>query len=52
MIFQAMNSDWGNISNAAEILGITRQTLQLNLGKYKWHDICNKNNHQQKQEGK
>ena len=52
MIFQAMNRTGGNISKAAEILGIPRQTLQRKLGKYKWHDICNKNNHQQKQEGK
>jgi len=41
MIFDAMDITGGNISSAAHILDIPRQTLQRKLSKLQWHETCN-----------
>ena len=40
MIFRTMKTTENNISKAASLLGIPRQTLQRKLRKHKWHEIC------------
>lgn len=40
IIFEIMMRTEGNISQAAELLGIPRQTLQRRLQKYRWHETC------------
>ena len=42
LICQAMDETGGNVSRAAEILDLPRQTLQRKLRKIQWHDNCNR----------
>lgn len=40
MVFNALAATEGNISRAADLLGIPRQTLQRRMKKYRWHETC------------
>lgn len=43
LVFNALAKTEGNISRAADLLGIPRQTLQRRIKKYRWHENCIRN---------